>query len=74
MTVKEKHNVRIRAIRLADHDIDRYREVRDIYGKVFQTFLDGAAFLYKKAGLNKKARAVQRLLDYVRKQQGGSDV
>lgn len=67
MTISEKHTARKRFIRLADQDIDRYREVRDIYGKVFETFLDGAAYMYRKAGLSKKARAIRRLLRYVRK-------
>lgn len=68
MTIQQQHKKRMRYIRLADQDITRYRELRDA-GKLFQTFLAGAAHFYKKAGLSKKARAVKRLLKYVQTRQ-----
>lgn len=59
---------RLRYLRLADHDLLRYREIRDAQGKTLQTFLAGATYFYKKAGLGKKAAAVKRLLRYIRRQ------
>lgn len=54
--------LRTRLIELADEDIRRYRELRDSKGKVFLTFLEGAAHLYRRAGLGRKSAAVNRLI------------
>jgi hypothetical protein len=59
---KAQGMLRTRLIELADEDIRRYREIRDSEGKVFLTFLEGASHLYKKAGLGRKAEAVNRLI------------
>jgi hypothetical protein len=72
MTLQGNHRRRVRYIRLADHDIARYRELRDIRSKIVRTFLDGAAHLYECAGLSRKARAVRRLLQYVNKSQNSN--